>query len=1018
MLSRDQRVDELAQKLDTDVSGNAVRWFFEKLPTNVDGLAMARDVFLTVKSHEGVAAASLRWLCENYSAIRGAGTPEDVLGSSDHQIIETTRQLVTERGDQGSLQVQDGLFHCLSRFTPMSVAGLIDLVEQWFTKPQLAVFALSVLGRGAPHVPATFLLPVLQSLMTPMPIAEVIQEHGRHATPYLRPTGERYVQHSHHLLDKAFIEPILARGNLDELRDLTQTLFEALRLCALAEKDWREEMSPSASYLSRYPPEDDSVMWWNTLEGEDAERAVAYGDYPLIIVVWCVTVLQKMHGVDPEAFYDKVIGLLRGEWLHQWRIALHMLCDRTSERLDILTDSLKCAVGLSWKMIWSGVRHELWNLLNSRGTEMTAEQLNVVLTSLELSVTHRLDEKAVAEDARETELRQHADYAMWLFLHPLEDALGDKGLEDWVQRLSYLNARGFRLENGDTLAGGVHSGSWLTDLQDIKRPRLELMYDEFGIEEVVLYLAQHPRRQDPHNWRNCFNNSSVVRSFVSSTPGRVGELARSPRIAEWDSEYITAIGWGLLDMTREWRGREQAPEAEVGSVLQGLAELINLAASLNYNARETDFEEAKISEQCVQDGLYHACADVSRALAENIDSPEEALELISTIIPLVANAEKDLPKHRQHGREETDWASAPRNSVAGQAGWAVLYLAERAFITVHAASLKGAGLSRLKRKLSEQFKSILDSATRGDRNLNIVALLGYHSSLIAELLAKMDGELLVQFRKFLAEITGEPTTQHARAFITCMVFHGGVSTICWNEFKHLLRVAVEHPTTELDRRKYMEALGARTSVLMQQKDVYPDSWQLAADLIELAEVAPLPIGIGKSTNAQEFKRALAWGFLPRRQDNIVDVWRETVIPSFYSLFKWRPKDSTLCSGILQALVQMPRELPLTEAAGLAIATMPVLEPPLDSNTVWDIVRMLTERSEASSNDLQPAIQIAVAVTDLVWQLREGHGGGPGEYWLNDLVKLVKLAESDVRAEVHSERERLVVNLERLGITAC
>ena len=1004
--------DPIAALIAKDTDNLIIGWFFEFIEKSLKGLQKVVLLFRVVENHHWYSIIALGWLSDYYHTI--ANKSDSNAGPSDTDAIVVTciRALVSEYEGLSNSNVVTRFLFCLMRLVPTSSVEFIDLLRILLFQEEHADFALQVLGRCSFLLPPELLHELLVIYLTPISASEIYANYGASAYPHLRPSHDRFLEHGYVFIEPALVAPLMKSEDSTELINLSNVFRSLLRACAITEKEWYALAYSEYSLTIEAPPEDQSVDWWNTLEGEDARLSRAAREYPILLVDGIIQSTLSLVELEPQQAEYLIESMLDGEWLHEWRIALHLLKEIETPSQSLLYKALVKASSCEWELIRSGIRHEFWNLLKARAAQLKPSQLGEVLTYIDMSGTKWLDERVTEDGADQEEYRKHLDYMLWLFLHPLAEVLETQGLGDWKVRLDSFNGRGYKLRPGDTLAGGIHSLPGPFETTDISVGQLEDIFNKRGVDDAVVYLIRHPARRNRDDFPARINNARPLQEFVTLDPILGAALLTHQRAGELHGEYISAIWHGVEYYIDDWRTKKVVSSQEINNVIEVL--LVLQRHRTNHSLPQTEDSDYFNSNETVNENLLRAESRMYLSIASHITQDKYIHRIILVLYNLMQYTEDDIPSSSFRGKHNNEWQRAPYEGISSVAGRAYLVLLEKITSRSLDPGTSSDAYTQLECDLVLPFELMLDAMEGKTNNPMLAAICGVYSGHVVELAGNLRKHLQKRYLTILGDFQTRKYDACMEAFISGAVHSGGASKLFWEEFKNFYLFATNNPPENIDIEQYVSSLGSRAGVFILREIDFPGATDLALKQIGLLRnqqnQEPSYKGITRI-----FKNLMMHQFIPNEKEKSAERWRASVIPKFVKLLGKSEEDWELACAIGRTFIHIPKELPLKELSTLVRRCVYTFNDVLEWHCISDMLHLVKNREKASADDVLALLQIASSISEKLVEFKRKHGdkGYPGPF--TELPQIAKLAaELTDSNEITSLRDTLICHLELLG----
>jgi hypothetical protein len=1004
--------DPIAALIAEDTDNLIIGWFFEYIEKNLEGLQKIISLYRAVENHHRYSIIALGWLSDNYHKIANKSDSNAGPSDTDTVVVTCIRALVSEFDGLSDSNVVNRFLFCLMRLVPTSSAAFFDLIRSLLFQEEHADFALQVLGRCSFLLPPEQLHELLFEYLTPISAREINENYGAGAYPHLRPSHDRFLEHGYVFIEPALVAPLMKREDSTELINLNSVFRSLLRACATAEKEWYELTHREYSLTIEAPPEDHSVDWWNTLEGEDARLSRAAREYPILLVDGIIQSALNLVELEPQQADYIIESMLDGEWLHEWRIALHLLKEFEMPSQSLLYKALVKASSCEWELIRSGVRHELWNLLNARATLLEPSQLAEVLTYIDLSGTKWLDERVTEDGADEEEYRKHLDYMLWLFLHPLAKVLETHDLGDWKYKLGSLNNRGYKLRTGDTLAGGIHSLPGPFETTDITVGQLEDIFTKRSVDDAIVYLIRHPARRNRDDFPARINNSRPLQEFVTRDPKRGALLLKHGRAGELHREYISAIWHGVEQCIDNWRPKSNITQQEVNDIIEIVLALKQF--STTHVLSQTDDSEYFNSSDTISKNLLRAESRMLLSIASNVTQSRHISGLLSLLYELMRYDGDDIASSSYRGKHNNEWQRAPYEGISSVAGRAYLVLFEKITSRSLDPETDNDTYIQLECGLVLPFELLLDAMEGKTNTPMLAAICGVYSGHVVELAGNLGKHLQERYLEILGDFQTRKYDACMEAFISGAVHSGGASKLFWEEFKNFYLFATSNPPENIDIEQYVSSLGSRAGAFILRETDFPGSTDLAFMQIELLRNQENQEPSYKG-NTRVFKNSMMHQFIPREKENTAETWRASIIPGFVRLFEKSGEDWELACAIGETFLHIPKGLPLTELSPLVLRCVYTFNDVLEWHCISDMLHLVRNREKASADDVLALLQIANSISEKLVEYKRKHGDKGYLCSFTELPQIAKLAaELTDRNEITSLRDTLICHLELLG----
>lgn len=1004
--------DPIAALIMDDTDGLNIGWFFEYIEKNIEGLQKVVSLFRTVKNHHRYSIIALGWLSDNYHKIADKSDSNAGPSDTDTIVVACIRALVSEYEGLSDSNVVTRFLFCLMRLVPTSSVEFIDLLRILLFQEEHADFALQVLGRCSFLLPPELLHELLVIYLTPISASEIYANYGASAYPHLRPSHDKFLEHGYVFIEPALVAPLMKSEDSTELINLSNVFCSLLRACATTEKEWYALAYSEYSLTIEAPPEDQSVDWWNTLEGEDARLSRAAREYPILLVDGIIRSTLSLAKLEPKQAEYLVESILDGEWLHEWRIALHLLKEIETPSQSLLYKALVKASSCEWDLIRSGIRHELWNLLNARASLLEPSQLAEVLTCIDLSGTKWLDERVTEDGADEEEYRKHLDYMLWLFIHPLAEVLETHDLGNWKYRLDSLNNRGYKLRPGVTLAGGSFSLHGPFETTEITVEQLEDILKKRSVDDIIVYLIRHPARRNRDDFAARINNARPLQEFVTRDPKRGALLLKHGRAGELHREYISAIWHGIEHYIDNWRPKSSISQQEVNDIIEIV--LVMKQFSTTHVLSQTDDSEYFNSSDTISKNLLRAESRMLLSIASNVTQPKHISGLLSLLYELMRYDGDDIASSSYRGKHNNEWQRAPYEGISSVAGRAYLVLFEKITSRSLDPETDNDTYIQLECGLVPPFELLLDAMEGKANNPMLAAICGVYSGHVVELAGNLGKHLQERYLTILGDFQTRKYDACMEAFISGAVHSGGASRLFWEEFKNFYLFATSNPPEHIDIEQYISSLGSRAGAFILRENDFPGATDLAFVQIELLQDQPSQKPSNKR-NAREFKNAMMHQFIPREKDNTAERWRESIIPEFVKLLGKSGEDWELACAIGETFLHIPKELPLKELSPLVRRCVYTFNDVLEWHCISDMLHLVRNRDKASADDVLALLQIANSISEKLVEYKRKHGDKGYLCSFTELPQIAKLAaELTDRNEITSLRDTLICHLELLG----
>ncbi len=710
---------------------------------------------------------------------------------------------------------------------------------------------------------------------------------------------------------------------------------------------------------------DGSGSWLASIEDSD-QNFTMDDTFPGAILFWARDALDKLRELNEIKWTRAIRELSKGEWCYQIRLCMYSLTNYQPFGSDELSDMLEMWTELMMKGADLVLYHEFWELLRTRGNELTSDQIRRITGILRQGLHNYPDSISAKEGQQYDELRLRD---IMVALEPVLEKRED--LTPLLTELRNLRKKYGKERTWVNWKRIISKAEWEKPIPDYTAGDLLEQWKLQGVDVVVANLLSRPPKRNmpfgPERFSETADNSPSLREASASDPEFIIDICNAKESIGLHADYIEALAMGLHDAIQL---NKKPSSSDVGSYVKALEAIIR--HYLKTNERNGILYSVSFAIEDIGWKLYRGRKPT---ISKYLDITTPFLHTRTEERPIVED-------------EPIEWLAQAINTTEGRCFEGLLY-----FINTLCHKTRTKRAHKLASLLYPYIDDLLDLLISARANPFLTAQAGAYFNTLYLYFNDLDRDHKLRFREVIEYLLKDESTEFRRAF-TCG-YLSRASPV--KEYWSLLRPLYARALKAIPHERLKDALSYQFAHLWWHRDGFDGASELVEDFVN-SDIYDVRTLVCAFTNQDSLWTSDNW------QKHLRPLWDLAAHSSASYLVK-------------VAFINWLEKLPDSISIGsyLSLLKSSIDSVPAETREFWelrDLFAYLLRRARKRGQD-----ELGLAVDLALLSLRKLAKDTYIPFVIKDAESLYKLAKAkEDDASLQNTSDMLAVELRRIGAT--